>query len=85
MSCGENGEQAFLDVTDNGPGIPAEDRERGFDRFYRRGGDGETGSGLGMAIGRRIAARQGATVAQTDSGAGGLRVLVAFPVTPLRS
>ncbi len=85
VSCGQNGGQAFLDVSDNGPGIPVEDRERVFDRFYRRGGDGETGSGLGLAIVRTIAARHGAMVSLADSEAGGLRVRVAFPATPLRS
>ena len=69
-----------LEVTDNGPGIPPEDRERVFDRFYRRASDETTGSGLGLAIVRRIAQRHGATTALSDGADGhGLNVTVRFP------
>ena len=47
----------LLQVDDSGPGIAEEDRERVFDRFYRRADRGETGSGLGLAIVRSVAAR----------------------------
>ena len=67
-----------LQVDDSGPGIPPAERERVFDRFYRRGGDGESGSGLGLAIVRSIAQRHGATVALGDSPLGGLRVTLRF-------
>jgi signal transduction histidine kinase len=39
-----------LRVSDNGPGIRPEDRERIFDRYYRVAGTGVSGSGLGLAI-----------------------------------
>ena len=55
-----DGGGALLQVDDAGPGIPAEDRERVFDRFYRRASGDETGSGLGLAIVRSIAERHGA-------------------------
>jgi signal transduction histidine kinase len=72
-----------LTVDDSGPGIPASDRERVFDRFYRRVGDEEAGpevqgSGLGLAIVRSIAQRHGALVQMMDSPLGGLRVVVRF-------
>jgi signal transduction histidine kinase len=52
-----------LTVRDSGPGIPSEDRERVFDRFYRGGGAGGIrGSGLGLAIVKQIAERHGAEV-----------------------
>lgn len=74
------GEAAFraavLEVADNGPGIPAAERERVFGRFYRRAGEQEPGSGLGLAIVRAIAERHGATVSLHDSDAGGLLVRV---------
>jgi signal transduction histidine kinase len=71
---------AILQVDDDGPGIPPEDRDRVFDRFVRRdGASTETGSGLGLAIVRQVAARQGAEVALGDSPLGGLRVTVAWP------
>ena len=71
-----------LQVDDAGPGIPAAERERVFDRFYRRGsthelGD-EQGTGLGLAIVRSVAERHGAEVALDDSPLGGLRVTVRF-------
>ena len=69
-------------VDDAGPGIPPAERERVFDRFYRREGDGagETaqGTGLGLAIVRSVAARHGATVTLADSPLGGLRAAVRF-------
>ncbi|RYF44294.1 MAG: HAMP domain-containing protein [Comamonadaceae bacterium] len=70
-----------LTVEDSGPGIPNEDRERVFDRFYRASGAAaETGSGLGLAIVQVIAARHAATLALDRSERlGGLRVQVLFP------
>ena len=67
-----------LQVDDSGPGIPAAERERVFDRFYRRGLGDESGSGLGLAIVRSVAQRHGATVALGDSPLGGLRVTLHF-------
>lgn len=79
VSCGLGDGRAFLAVADSGPGIPAAERERVFDRFYRRGGDGQTGSGLGLSIVRTIAERHGAQVSLGDSDSGGLLVRVVFP------
>jgi two-component system OmpR family sensor kinase/two-component system sensor histidine kinase QseC len=70
---------AELVVDDAGPGIPAAERERVFDRFYRRNPSASEGSGLGLAIVRTVAIRHGATVALGDSTLGGLRVTVRFP------
>ncbi|MES2323990.1 MAG: ATP-binding protein [Pseudomonadota bacterium] len=74
------GEGAVLAVEDSGPGIPVEERERVFDRFYRIAGSEANGSGLGLAIIKAIAERHGATLALGESTAlGGLRVAVSFP------
>lgn len=71
--------QPVLSVVDSGPGIPIEERERVFDRFYRREGSVVTGSGLGLAIVQNIAEQHGARVALADNPAGaGLRVEVRF-------
>jgi signal transduction histidine kinase len=67
-----------LQVDDAGPGIPPEERERVFDRFYRRATGDEEGSGLGLAIVRSVAAQHGATVTLDASPLGGLRVQVRF-------
>jgi two-component system OmpR family sensor kinase len=70
---------ATLQVDDSGPGIPQAERERAFDRFYRRDGSAEGGSGLGLAIVKAIASRHGAVVTLGESPLGGLRVTVWFP------
>jgi signal transduction histidine kinase len=67
-----------LQVDDAGPGIPPAERERVFDRFYRRGVADEPGTGLGLAIVRGVAQRHGATVQLGESPLGGLRVTLRF-------
>ncbi|MGW0434825.1 ATP-binding protein [Micromonospora sp. NPDC003197] len=71
-------------VIDDGPGIPAADRERVFDRFTRlddaRARDAG-GSGLGLAIVRDLVRRQGGTVELSDARPG-LRVQVRLPAHP---
>jgi len=69
-----------LMVEDSGPGIPAEERERVFDRFYRVPGSDAAGSGLGLAIIKAIAERHGARLALGESRLGGLEATVTFPV-----
>jgi two-component system, OmpR family, sensor kinase len=74
----------IVEISDNGPGIPAEERVRVFDRFYRVGASADrartdvAGSGLGLAIVRRIAEQHGATVSLAESKGGGLLVSICF-------
>ena len=71
---------AVLRVVDTGPGIPADERQRVFDRFYRPPGTSPPGSGLGMAIVKAIADAHGAAIVLgSDSGDTGLVVSVSFP------
>jgi two-component system, OmpR family, sensor kinase len=79
VGCGCTGEQAWLEVADNGPGIPVAERERVFDRFYRRSEQDVAGSGLGLAIVRAIADKHGASIELADTPGGGLQVRVEFP------
>jgi two-component system OmpR family sensor kinase len=71
-----------LRVRDTGPGIPQQERERVFDRFYRPEASRGTGSGLGLAIVKRVAERHDAAIQLADaSPRGGLLVTVRFPAT----
>jgi signal transduction histidine kinase len=69
-------------VQDDGPGIPAEQRERVFDRFHRTDAARDRasgGTGLGLAIVRAIADAHGGRVAASESFAGGARVELELP------
>jgi len=74
-------EQAAVPVVtidDSGPGIPAEDRLRVFDRFYRRPGVEQPGTGLGLAIVQTIAERHRLHLSLGISVAGGLSFRIQF-------
>jgi two-component system, OmpR family, sensor histidine kinase TctE len=58
--AGQTQGQVLLQVEDNGPGIPASERELVLQPFYRRLGQEADGSGLGLAIVFEIAKRHGA-------------------------
>ncbi|RTL28296.1 MAG: two-component sensor histidine kinase [Burkholderiales bacterium] len=60
-----NAEHVNITVSDHGPGIPAPERERVFEPFYRILGTEESGSGLGLSIVKEIAARLEAEVTLT--------------------
>jgi two-component system, OmpR family, sensor kinase len=75
---------AVLSVADTGPGIPAAERERVFDRFHRganvQARGGQSGSGLGLSIVKRIVDAHGASIALDAGDDGrGLVVRVRFP------
>lgn len=75
------GSHARLEVSDNGPGVPAEEVARLGERFHRLAAAGEQGSGLGLSIVRRIAELHGGTVRfGAGPGASGLAVVVEFPL-----
>jgi len=80
VSVTAGAEGASFAVLDEGPGIPADEQAQVWERFYRVLGTGETGSGLGLSIVRRIADLHGAH-ATLGAGEGdkGLRVTVTFP------
>ncbi len=68
-----------LVVSDSGPGIPEQERERVFQRFYRGLGTRAPGSGLGLSIVHRIATLNGLEVHLGESALGGLKVTVVLP------
>ena len=85
VSVGINEGRPYLEVVDSGPGIPAEEREKVFDRFYRSEGTTEPGTGLGLAIVKAIADSHGAKVFLGDSPLGGLAARVEFPQPKVNS
>jgi two-component system sensor histidine kinase TctE len=79
VRCGRSGSGAFLEVDDDGPGIPAAERERVRERFYRLPGSSGSGCGLGLAIVEEIARAHEAELS-IDDGAHtrGTRVRIDF-------
>ncbi len=71
-----------LTVEDDGPGVPAADRERVFEPFARVEGTGIPGSGLGLALVAQQAGHHGASVDLDDSPLGGARFRVTFGAVP---
>lgn len=67
-------------IDDEGPGFPATDRERLFDKFQRGQGEGSVaGAGLGLAICRAIIGAHGGQIRATDRPGGGARVEFFLP------
>ena len=77
------GQWVRIEVDDDGPGIPASERENVFKPFYRidharNQDDGNTG--LGLAIARDIAKSHGGEIALGESSMGGLRAIISLPL-----
>ncbi|KQT90841.1 hypothetical protein ASG49_14000 [Marmoricola sp. Leaf446] len=79
----EDVDWTVLTVTDNGIGIPAEQREQVFETFHRAHGDAYRGTGLGLAIVRRAVERCGGTVSVRENPGGGSVFEVRLPAAPL--
>jgi signal transduction histidine kinase len=80
VTAAEGAGVATVEVADRGGGVPEEERERIFERFYRgRGRGAEGGFGLGLAIGSELAERMGGTVTLSDRPGGGTRFVLSLP------
>jgi two-component system, OmpR family, sensor kinase len=78
--------QVVLSVKDDGPGIPAENREKVFERFFRGDGDRSGSSGLGLAIVRAVAESHAGSVSLEDSPDGrGATFVVRLPAEKPRA
>jgi signal transduction histidine kinase len=72
--------EVCISVTDDGPGIPPEDQERIFERFFRVRGSGSSGTGLGLAIARALVELHGGRVWVESTPDHGSTFRVALPV-----
>ena len=81
MTVDRSGDYVEVHATDDGPGIPDEDRERVFERFVRLSPSQKPGTGLGLAIARHIARQHGGdlTCNQAQQGASFTLRLPAYP------
>jgi signal transduction histidine kinase len=79
VSTHREGDEIALTIDDSGPGIPAESRERVFERFERLDARGTEGVGLGMSIVQSVVVAHQAIIRLLESPLGGLRVQVHFP------
>ena len=82
ISLSANGSDAELVIADDGPGIPAADRDRVFDRFVRLDEDRSRlggGTGLGMPIARDIVTAHGGTLTVHDAPGGGAALHIRLP------
>jgi two-component system OmpR family sensor kinase len=82
VSLRQDSQGVLLEIADNGPGIPAQERSRATERFVRLNQTDVTGSGLGLAIARETAALHGGTLQLDDTPGGGLTVRVRLPLSP---
>ena len=75
-------DRALITVSDRGPGVPAAERERIFEPFYRASGASERdgGVGLGLALVKSIAERHGGSVRCEDRPGGGASFVVELPL-----
>lgn len=84
LSLSVENSQACLCVSDNGPGIAPQERERIFDRFYRALGTKAQGHGLGLAIVKRILEiHHGSIVVQDGLDGRGTTMRIKLPLAKL--
>jgi signal transduction histidine kinase len=74
LAAARNGSAHIVTVSDEGPGVPADERERIFEPFNTRGG-----TGLGLTVVKRLADEQGWTIRVEDAPGGGARFSLILP------
>ena len=87
MTAGLAHDRLEIAIRDTGPGIPARDLSRIFERFYKvdRSRGGLPGSGLGLSIARHLIELQGGTIVAESAPGAGTVVRVRLPRAPLIS
>lgn len=79
IALSRDGDAAVVEVSDTGPGVPAADLDRLFDRFYRAGNARSGGSGLGLAIASWIVELHRGRIEAGNRQPSGLVVTVRLP------
>lgn len=81
LECGVEGDRAFVNVVDNGPGIPEDEQPRVFSRFFRASNTRSQvgGTGLGLSIVAQIMEMHGGTATLVHSDPGGSRFRLEWP------
>jgi signal transduction histidine kinase len=77
----EDGSNAVITVTDNGPGVPAEHAERAFDMLTRLETNGADGAGVGLAFCRTIVESHGGRISLDTKYQGGARFVFTLPLS----
>ena len=81
LSARRDGDGVAVEVADSGPGIPAGDRDRVFDRFFHRHPSGtEPGTGLGLALVYSVARAHGGRASAGEAPEGGALLTLHLPV-----
>ena len=83
VDAGLSGKNVWMEVSDNGIGIPKKDRERIFERFYRvdKARSRESGgTGLGLSIAREIVQKHNGTISLADHQGPGTTIRIVLPV-----
>ncbi len=80
VRAGRDGAEAVIEVADSGPGIPAEELEHVFDRFFRGRHAPPGGSGIGLTVVRQLVEAHGGTVTAANQPGGGAVFMVRLPL-----
>lgn len=75
----KQGNSALVSVSDEGQGVPIDDRDRVFEKFERLGRSGDGGSGLGLFISRRLARAMNGDLSVLDAQGGGALFRLTLP------
>lgn len=85
LSINERGGFGVISVRDQGPGIPVEEQQAVFERFHRGAvGKGQSGSGLGLWVARRLIEVQGGQITLYSDGHSGARFDLCLPLAKAR-
>jgi signal transduction histidine kinase len=85
ITLSQHSGNAVIDVDDDGPGVPPEQRHRIFDRFARVDSARDRhrgGAGLGLAIAREVAQAHSGDLTVSDGPLGGARFTLTLPISP---